>query len=221
MAKEKMFSTDVFTRKRGVDTLSANMYYGLIGLFTTIGLGFTAMMIYMFPEFSATFSWITLIGMFLVAVLGIFISCSENPILSFIGLLMISGSLGLISSSAISAYSTTVILKAFLLTGLISSIMTLSGFLFPDFYKSIGGALFVALCSLLLLTILNAFIPLFGGFKVLEFVGAGIFSLYIGYDMYRASVITKTVDNAIDTAIALYLDIMNLFVNILSIIGDD
>ncbi len=46
-----------------------------------------------------------------------------------------------------------------------------------------------------------------------------LFCGYIGYDWARANQIPKTVDNAIDSAAALYMDIINLFLRILRIMG--
>lgn len=54
---------------------------------------------------------------------------------------------------------------------------------------------------------------------VIDYIGAGIFSLYIGYDMYRANSMTKTMDNAVDICVDLYLDIINLFLFLLRIMG--
>ncbi len=42
---------------------------------------------------------------------------------------------------------------------------------------------------------------------------------YIGVDWGRANQIERTVDNAIDSAAALYLDIINLFLRILRIMS--
>ena len=46
-----------------------------------------------------------------------------------------------------------------------------------------------------------------------------IFSGYIGYDWARANMIPKTLDNAIDSAASLYIDIINLFIRILQILS--
>ena len=48
-----------------------------------------------------------------------------------------------------------------------------------------------------------------------------IFSLYIGYDWYRAQAYPKTLDNAVDSAIDLYIDIVNLFLRILALMSRD
>jgi FtsH-binding integral membrane protein len=46
-----------------------------------------------------------------------------------------------------------------------------------------------------------------------------LFCAYIIYDWNRALRLPYTVDNAIDAAVALYLDIMNLFIHLLRILG--
>ena len=42
---------------------------------------------------------------------------------------------------------------------------------------------------------------------------------YIGFDWSRANSIPKTLDNAVDSAASLYMDIINLFLRILRIMG--
>ena len=49
---------------------------------------------------------------------------------------------------------------------------------------------------------------------------AALFSLYIGYDFYRSQQFAKTVDNAVDCALDIYLDIVNLFLALLRIFGN-
>jgi FtsH-binding integral membrane protein len=56
-------------------------------------------------------------------------------------------------------------------------------------------------------------------FTIVDWIAAGIFSLYIAYDYARAQLIPKTVDNAVDVCIALYLDVINLFIRIASIMS--
>ena len=46
-----------------------------------------------------------------------------------------------------------------------------------------------------------------------------IFSLYIAHDFSVAQMYPKTIDNAVDSALDIYLDIINLFIRILSIIA--
>ena len=46
-----------------------------------------------------------------------------------------------------------------------------------------------------------------------------LFSLYTAYDWVKAQAYPKTFDNAVDSAIDIYLDIINLFLRLLSIIS--
>ena len=48
---------------------------------------------------------------------------------------------------------------------------------------------------------------------------AGVFSLYIGFDVWRSQQFPKTVDNAVDCALDIYLDLANLFIRLLSILA--
>nr|MCR5618576.1 Bax inhibitor-1 family protein [Lachnospiraceae bacterium] len=50
-------------------------------------------------------------------------------------------------------------------------------------------------------------------------IGAALFSGYIGYDFWRAQQFPKTLDNAVDCAVDIYLDIINLFLRILRILA--
>ena len=45
---------------------------------------------------------------------------------------------------------------------------------------------------------------------------AGLFCLYIGYDWGKAQALPKTADNAVDMCVGLYLDVINLFMSLLS-----
>ena len=46
-----------------------------------------------------------------------------------------------------------------------------------------------------------------------------LFCLYIGYDWAKAQDVPRTADNAVDAVLELYLDIINLFIRILEILG--
>ncbi|MDD5949520.1 MAG: Bax inhibitor-1 family protein, partial [Lachnospiraceae bacterium] len=56
---------------------------------------------------------------------------------------------------------------------------------------------------------------------IVDYAVTFIFTLFVGYDWARANACAKTLDNAVDCAAELYLDIINLFLRILSILGRD
>ena len=52
-----------------------------------------------------------------------------------------------------------------------------------------------------------------------SWIGAVVFSLYIAYDVWRSQKFPPTLDNAVDSALDIYLDIANLFLELLEIFG--
>jgi FtsH-binding integral membrane protein len=54
---------------------------------------------------------------------------------------------------------------------------------------------------------------------IIDWIVVVIFCGYVGVDWGRANQIPKTVDNAVDSAAALYMDIINLFLRIVRILG--
>ena len=53
----------------------------------------------------------------------------------------------------------------------------------------------------------------------MDWIVAAIFCGYIGVDWGRANRIERTLDNAVDSAASLYLDIINLFLRVLRILS--
>ena len=83
---------------------------------------------------------------------------------------------------------------------------------------SLGRGLFIAFIVAFVAEIAMYFItgsvpPIF------DWIFVVIFSGYIGYDWVRAQMVPKTVDNAIDCAAALYVDIAILFLRLVRIFG--
>lgn len=216
---ENLVNTGVFDRA-GHDRMSTRNFYAALGLSFVWGLAGTAIVAYM--SVNAGFQpavWSILILGLAIPILGIVIACkSENPFLSFIGYNMVLVPFGVILGPAVNQYSPDVIRNAFGLTAVIALFMGFCGTMFPRVFENMGAALFLALGALVIVRIAQMFIPELN-FGWIDYIAAGIFSLYIGYDMYRASQVPKTIDNAIDISIDLYLDVLNLFLNLLRIMG--
>lgn len=145
---------------------------------------------------------------------------SKNPWGSFLGYNLIVLPLGVFISALVAAYggiSSQVVSTAFMYTAVITLVMVAASTAFPRFFARLGGFLFTALIGLVVISVLSIFIrSLYGGYLIF---GSALFSLYIGYDMYRSQVYPKTADNAVDCAVDIYLDIVNLFVFILQMVG--
>lgn len=216
-------SDSVWSRS-GVDTIPRRMFYLVIGAVLTWGFVLTALVSQATAMWQPGIVMLLLVGLAL-PIVGIILSvASDNPLVSFVGFNLVVGGIAAILGPVLAMYaikSPGAIEHAAAFTAGVTVVMGASGFVFPDFYRSIGGALFAALCALVIVSFVSLFIPGLRDNHVLDYVAAIIFSLYIGFDMWRASEMPSTVDNAVDVAVSLYLDIINLFLNLLSIFGDD
>ena len=220
-----MLKSDVFERN-GTDTMSRNAFFLVIGATLAWGFavaGFAAQYTATWVPANQTELWIAFGAVFGLALLGILMSgLSSNPFVSFIGFNLVAAPFGAMLGPIVHMYATEmpgVVTQAAYLTGGITVVMAASGLMFPKFYASIGGALFGALIAIAVVAVAALFIPGLHEMTWIHYLAAGVFALYIGYDMHRASQIPATADNAIDVAVALYLDIINLFLRILIILG--
>ncbi|MAA78151.1 MAG: hypothetical protein CL916_02740, partial [Deltaproteobacteria bacterium] len=112
----------------------------------------------------------------------------------------------------------TIIMDALLITGGFTGLMMFLGMTYPRFFLSIGRVLAFSLIGIIVLELGLMFTT---GYQpeIIDWFVAGLFCMYIGYDWARANKIPKTMDNAVDSAASLYLDIINLFIRILSILS--
>lgn len=146
---------------------------------------------------------------------------SSNPVVSFIGYNLIVVPLGLVLTVLLNLFSLAgydaIIATAFGITTIVTIGMMMLSAAFPRFFLSLGRTLGVTL----ILTIVVEIIMLIAGASlgIIDYVVVLIFCGYIGYDWARANACAKTVDNAIDSAAELYVDIVNLFIRILSILA--
>lgn len=154
--------------------------------------------------------------------LGIFLSAaSDNPVWKIICLLLISIPLGLISAPWLGNVSGSILYTAGTFTLGITITLTALGVIFPATFASIGGGLMVALALLVIVRILQIFIPALTVLGWIDYLAAGLFSLYIAHDMAKAYEMPKTITNAVMVSFEMYLNIFNLFINIVKILSND
>ena len=212
----------VFDRRTTNDTLiGAGLYNLVIGLTLLWGFAVNYMMVsHIDPEAIASVNpWIFFIGYFASCFFGIYLfQSSSNPLVSFIGYNFVVVPFGLIINMVVSQYDPELVTEAIRITGLVTIAMMCLGTLFPAFFQKIAGVLTMALLLVIVVELIEIFI--FNTHHgILDWIVVVIFCGYIGYDWGRANQIPKTVDNAIDSAAALYMDIINLFLRILRILG--
>lgn len=211
--------------KTGGAELSRRAYNAAIGAVLAIGLIINAAMAQYLPasafEIMVTYPWAVIIG-FLVVAIGsvIVIYKSDNPTVSFIGFIVLSAAFGYLVASAVQSYTQTTVTRAFMLTAAISLAMVVAATIAPGIFARMGSALFAALVITLIAEIATVFIthsdPI-----AFDFIFVIIFSLYIGYDWQKAQSYPPTLDNAVDSAADIYVDIVNLFIRLLAIFGRD
>lgn len=115
-------------------------------------------------------------------------------------------------------YNAAIVFQAFGMTASVTVIMLCLGALFPDFFLRIGKVLFFSLLALCAVGFITLIFHMNIGFY--SYASAAIFSMYIGYDWAKSNQYVHTLDNAIDSACDIYLDIINLFMDILAILGN-
>jgi len=217
-----MFENDIYKREEAVgERITDRSYNLLIGLVLLWGFFVNFLMVkYISTEALLEMNYfIFILGYFASCFIGIALyTKSSNPMVSFIGYNFVVVPFGLILNLVISSYDPDIVLNAIMITAIVTLLMIVLGSLYPSFFQKISGALFIALLSVFVVELIMIFI-----FKVrlgiIDWIVAIIFCGYIGYDWGRANAMAKTVDNAIDGAAAIYMDIINLFIRILRILG--
>jgi FtsH-binding integral membrane protein len=213
---------NVFKRSSTTDPIiSATAYNFAIGLTLCWGFAMNWLMVTNIdPQSIADVNpWIFFIGYFASCFFGLYLfNKSSNPLVSFIGYNFVVIPFGLIINLVVSGYDASIVSEAIRITGLVTIGMMCLGSMFPAFFKKISGALSIALLLVIVVELIEIFV--FGiHHGIIDWIVVLIFCGYIGYDWGRANQIPKTLDNAIDSAAALYMDIINLFLRILRILG--
>lgn len=159
------------------------------------------------------------VGYFASCLFGMYLfTSSSSPLVSFIGYNFVVIPFGFIIQLVVAQYDPMLVGEAIRITGIVTFVMMILGSLYPAFFQKIRGALSIALLVVIIVELIEVFI-FHIHHDILDWIVVLIFCGYIGYDWGRANRIPKTMDNAIDSAAALYMDIINLFLRILRILG--
>ncbi len=160
-----------------------------------------------------------LLGYFASCFFGIYLfNKSPNPLVSFIGYNLVVVPFGFIINVVVGRYNPSLVLEAVRVTAMVTLGMMGMGMLFPEFFKRIHFALTMSLLIMIVVELVQLYV-FHAQSGVTDWIVAAIFCGYVGYDWGRANNIPKTLDNAVDSAAALYMDIINLFLRILRILG--
>ena len=162
--------------------------------------------------------WI-FIGYFVLAIAGIAISArSANPWISFLGYNLLVLPIGVLLCLILPGIPVAIVTKALLLTGIVTATMTLLGLVAPNVFLGMGRTLFIALIVGILTELVATFLFHYTG-TAFDWLFVVLFSGYIGYDVAKSQIYPKTVDNAVDCALDIYLDIINIFIRLLALLS--
>ncbi len=217
-----MYDLEVKMRGRQTNELSIRAYNIAIGLILLWGFIINIIMCVCCTEIFMQWNPVAIIiGYFVIAIAGIFLSeCSSNAFVSFIGYNMVVVPVGVILSIFLADYDQISVMNALATTVAITLLMILLGSIFPQIFLSMGRVLFVCLTGVVICEIIFLLIG-FSTPSIWDWIVALIFCGYIGYDWAEAQTKLRTLDNAVDSVVALYLDIVNLFMRLLSASDDD
>lgn len=206
--------------------ISSEMYNLVIGGVLLYGFIINAIMTAVFGDSIVSFVLTNpiafYIGYFVLAITGTFmVRKSSNPVVSFIGYNLMVVPIGMVIAVSVTLYSAIgynmVVATAFGITAAVTLVMMIISSIFPNFFLSMGRTLGI---TLLVTVVVEAIMLLVGAsLGIIDYIVVAIFCLYVGYDWAKANAIEKTVDNAIDSASELYLDIVNLFLRIMKILA--
>ena len=202
-----------------MDEISATTYNLIIGIVIAYGLILNAVIVMNFSWFFRSMNYIVfLIGYFVSCIVGTVIAVSStNPLISFLGYNLVVLPVGGLLSIFVPEYYVQDIISAAVVTGIVVGVMTLLATVKPSIFAGLGRTLLVSLG----LGIVAEIIALILGYSgnIFSWFFVILFSAYVGYDWMKAQAYPKTVDNAVDSSLDIYLDIINIFVRLLSILG--
>lgn len=206
------------------DSLSSRQYNVVLCGVVFYGFLLNALIVYFFAQPLATLLtgirwWMLLLGYLVPTLAGVFIAASSrNPWISFLGYNLVVLPIGVMLALLLPMFPASTVVKAMGLTAMVSLTMMLFSIARPQIFLGMGRTLFIALLVGLIAEVVATFLLGYRG-SLFDWAFVLIFSGYIGYDVARSQVYPKTLDNAVDCALDIYLDLINLFLRILSLLS--
>lgn len=200
----------------GGSTLSA--VFGLLGLSALFTAGGALVSILI----GGGVYWIGLIGMFVTLIALQFLRERSpiNLILTFAFATLVGFMLGAILEAYIAAGLGNLVLSAAAATGAVSTAAGFVGYTTKRNLTRLGPALFIALLALIVAMVIGFFVHLALMQMLISAAGAVIFTLFLAVDLNRvARTEAPSQGTVIMLAVSVYLDILNLFLFILSLLG--
>lgn len=212
----------IMQRRFGTEgrALSDRAFYFLIGAALLFGFFVNALEVMFLTDFFLSWNPTVFLIVYLVMVIvGCIMSVwSRNPVISFIGYCMVVLPLGAVLSIYLPAFTYKTITSAFLVTTFLSLFMIILALVYPRVFNSIFALLGIAVLVALIYQIVAIFTG-FGNNTWVDWLIVLLFSAYVGFDVSLARVRPRTVNNAVASACAIYMDLIYVFIRLVAIFG--
>lgn len=210
----------IMVRIREQETLGLKGYNICIGLSLLFGLMITALGTYLFRDsLGMMFNAHPLIFSILYLIVGLgcgyMARTAESNGGAILGYTLLTLATGALLSACVPYEKTGIVINAAITTAIILVVMIAVATIFPQAFTGLGKILFTALISFIVAELFMLII-----FRtepaIMDWLCIGLFTIYIGYDWAKGMEYPKTVKFAVITATQLYLDVINIFIRILS-----
>ena len=174
--------------------------------------------------YTGVMQWIVLFAP-LAAIFGVTIALNANPSREIAALLLhgFAALMGLSMGAIVHVYTTASLVSAFVSSAILFGTMSLYGYFTRQSLDSLGKYLFVGLIAIVIASIVNIFI----GSTVMQMVISAIaIIIFLGLTAYDTQQIREELSMHEDGvaeirgALTLYMDFINLFLNLLQLFGD-
>ena len=196
--------------------LSNQAYNVSIGLVLFWGFALSALLCWAAGSWFTSWNKILLVVVYIIlCLIGIRMSSkSDNPVVSFIGFNLVVVPMAAVLSVLLGWASRLSIMNAAAITAVASFVMLVAAIAWPKVFLSAGRILGTILITVI---VIELFVWLVGWHRpsFWDWLVALLFSGFIGYNWARAQKQRKTLDNAVDACIGLYLDVVHLFRRVL------
>lgn len=201
----------------GATELTAQKYNVLMSLCLIYGFVLNALTAFFLSDAIATMNPIVLcIGYLVLAIIGIFVTnAATNALMAFVGYNLVCVPSGALIAACLPSVNKTDISIALMGTTVITVAMLLISVAKPEFFKK-TGPMCVTLLFITIIVELLMFLIFRHSSALIDWVVIAIMAIFIGYDYIRANEDYYCARNAICYSLDLYLDIINIFVRLLS-----
>ena len=218
-----METTSVWERT-GESTMSGNSYAFWITFWTAIGIATSAVVACL--TLSWDYSLFLVVPAFIASIIGISIAQkNDDPLISIGGYLLNTVSFGAITGPVVALYTPASVARILFLTTAVVIGLGIAGAILPRSLENwwswlFGGLLLLFAGQILLPLAAYLGVPVGNAMTVWDWAGVALFSGFVVFDLNRAMRIPYTMNNAIDAAVEVYLDFINLFIRLLSLLGE-